>query len=417
MAVKIDEVKEKDINEAIKDFIESLKGDEDYQSKFLIYIQKKKEKIEKFIEVGKSPNSNQNQLIVLRRWNSYTPILPLDKDQELATTKGGGYFIVFENYGLVIDPGYNFIENFLNAGCKLDDIDAIFVTHAHDDHTVQLEAIFSLLYKRNKNLNGKEPKKIDLFMNLGSFKKFAGYFDLSKPEPNYYINRINVLNKHQLFQINNNIKLFTTEAKHHEMITENYALGLTFTLENEEKNVKKVIKFTSDTGWDSNIEKKNKSIGEEYDIHDIDILICHIGSLKENEMKYDLSKSLEENERTDSILYKYHLGIIGTVAEIHFWKPKITLVSEFGQELFAIRTKITERIQKEIKALVFAVDINFRLNIDNDKIRCFKSNEFKAPESIKYYMKDDGSIVFYDIESIPEEERLENFANKINIFV
>jgi glyoxylase-like metal-dependent hydrolase (beta-lactamase superfamily II) len=49
---------------------------------------------------------------------------------------GGGYYLRHDGYGIVIDPGYNFLQNFYEAGGRIFDIDAIVLTHAHNDHTM-----------------------------------------------------------------------------------------------------------------------------------------------------------------------------------------------------------------------------------------------------------------------------------------
>jgi len=184
------------LDKVIGEFINGIKNDDEFK-KDLNYIKEKEEELKKFIKEGKTKVSkNKNQLVVLRKWNSYTPVLPPKREDY--SSKGGGYFIRFDKIGIVVDPGYNFIENFLKSGFKLDDIDYIFISHAHNDHTVELEGIFSLLYKRNKEEKIKKVKKVNLYMNLGAFKKFSGYFDLSKPDEKSFIENIIILNKHQV---------------------------------------------------------------------------------------------------------------------------------------------------------------------------------------------------------------------------
>jgi len=81
---------------------------------------------------------------VLRRWNSFTPLV--------ADSKGGGYFLSLNNIGFVIDPGFDFIDNFRSAGHKFHEIDSVIISHAHDDHTAEFESIMNLTYRYNKLL-------------------------------------------------------------------------------------------------------------------------------------------------------------------------------------------------------------------------------------------------------------------------
>lgn len=401
--------KHKDLGQVISDFITDIKHDDKFKSSFE-YIMENEERIGRFIAEGKTHIEPLNQLIVLRKWNSYTPILPAREDY---ASKGGGYFLKFQDTGIVIDPGYNFIENFLKAGFKLDDIDHIFVSHAHNDHTVELEGIFSLLYKRNKD--SENPKKIKLHMNLGSFKKFSGYFDLSNPTKEFYIDNIVMLNRHQLFKLNDDIEVFTTQAQHHEMITSKYAIGFTFIF-NIGSDEKRVVKFTCDTGWNSEMEKQNQEQGEPFKIDKVDILVAHLGSMKEKELNYNVEKGLQENE---NVLYKDHLGLIGTVAAIHFWQPELTLISEFGEELNAIRHKISEKIGKFLNKKVSPVDINFRINLDDMNIMCFKTREFFEPEKIKVYYDEKTDLYFINEEQLTPTEKGElrgHLGKEIKVF-
>jgi hypothetical protein len=87
-------------------------------------------------------------------------------------------------------------------GFKVADIDAILITHAHNDHTVDFESILTLIYKYNdaiedsvkhdmkgedeirikhevENRLNEQGKKIDLFLNVGTFMKYSGWLKLS----------------------------------------------------------------------------------------------------------------------------------------------------------------------------------------------------------------------------------------------
>jgi hypothetical protein len=147
---------------------------------------KMKQNTEEFIKnvVGRSKilvESNgemQGTLSVLRRWNSFTPTLRSSINQ----SKGGGYFLRFyynnESFGIVIDPGYDFLENFFSQGFKIGDIDLVLVSHAHHDHTDNLAAILSLFHEMNgklgkyhhqKEVNKKNPT---LLLSLGVFEHY-----------------------------------------------------------------------------------------------------------------------------------------------------------------------------------------------------------------------------------------------------
>lgn len=97
------------------------------------------------------PGNDKFLFYVLRRWNSFTPIVPDLKDKD-RIYRGGGYFIWHNDKGTVIDPGFRFIRNFAEAGGRVADIDNIVITHAHNDHTADLESIFTVLYQHNATI-------------------------------------------------------------------------------------------------------------------------------------------------------------------------------------------------------------------------------------------------------------------------
>ncbi|MDP2183073.1 MAG: hypothetical protein Q8K99_10960 [Actinomycetota bacterium] len=87
-------------------------------------------------------------LCVLQRWNSYTPAM--------AASDGGGYFLYrtaedgLIDYGVVIDPGYGFVRNFLGEGFGICDVNMIVVTHDHPDHLDDFQALVNLALEASK---------------------------------------------------------------------------------------------------------------------------------------------------------------------------------------------------------------------------------------------------------------------------
>ena len=101
-----------------------------------------------------------NILRIMRKWNSSSPLF------SHGVSQGGGYFLTTKNHhgetkGIVIDPGYAFFDIFRDIGLGIADIDAIIITHDHDDHTDSVEGILSLLAKYNDH--NEKSKVIDIF--------------------------------------------------------------------------------------------------------------------------------------------------------------------------------------------------------------------------------------------------------------
>ena len=128
-------LKEKELDKKTDVLNEVINAFQEKKDDFFKNINDIESKFKKFVDSERSiPEDFFSFLSVLRKWNSYTPILPSEKGDN----KGGGYFLYHRGKGIVIDPGFNFIENFYQEGFKVADIDAVLITHAHNDHTVDL---------------------------------------------------------------------------------------------------------------------------------------------------------------------------------------------------------------------------------------------------------------------------------------
>lgn len=387
----------KDVNEAIKQVFFQLETDKD---EYINIVHKNEEEIQKFLREEKvtSPES-PSFLCILKKWNSFSPVIPSDLEK---ARKGGGYYLYCNKYGLVIDPGFNFIQNFLEQGFKLADINGILISHAHNDHSVELESICSLLNKKNKY--GEEKQQIDLFLNLGSFKKYAALFDLGQEGSPDYLGKIILLNAHQFYKINDDFCFVTTKTKHNEVITASYGLGFVFRCND------KLIRLTSDTGWSTKIEKENLEViertsetDEKFDLDSISVLITHVGTIKEREFEYDFNLSLEENEK-EHRFYENHLGLLGCICMIKKWKPNLTILSEFGEELNKLRIPLAKNLTKAMGTHVLPGDIGMVIDIDNELCFCQKSGTLTDYNDISIQLVNNQIIYIASSQLTNEEE-------------
>lgn len=374
---------EDNLKDVIKKVFDGLGTDKE---SYLASIRENSSKFEQFISPGKSIREGTfSFLSVLRKWNSYTPVLPTNGSH----ARGGGYFVYHKGIGITIDPGYNFVQNFFENNFKLDDIDVVIITHAHNDHTVELESIFSLLYKRNKQQSeATAHKKIDLYLNLGTFKKYAAYFDLSHKNYPNYIKNIVLIDSQNEYTIpkdvfESDLSIITTKTQHHEMITTSYALGFVLRCGN------KTIRFTGDTGWNEIIEKENARLLDFKQIDKVDILVPHLGSIEETEFNFNHTKTIQDNIQ-EGIFHEQHLGILGCICMIHNSRPDLVIFSEFGEELKAIRRSVVSKISEAISIPCLPGDIGLHVRLDDLSFFCFKSGEMKQLNEIEIYeVKDD----------------------------
>ncbi|NCN65025.1 MAG: MBL fold metallo-hydrolase [Candidatus Altiarchaeum hamiconexum] len=347
----------------------------DRKEKLFKYINEKENKFKNFVSAKKTITKDKNFVVVLRRWNSYTPALSSDIERR----KGGGYFLSWEGHGIVIDPGFNFIENFFANGFNISDIDAIFLSHSHLDHTSDFESLMTLIFESNDNLPLEEKKQIELFLNFSSLNKFANLMSLDKSA----VRKIYIIQPGITADLRDKYGfiLSPTKAKHRELWGDEYSVGLIFDLiETNDKKKKFKLGMTIDTGYTNEIGAQFK---------ECDILIAHIGSIKEKE--FDLNLNL--NER----LYKNHLGLIGTTKIIKDSSPKLAVISEFGEELGSLRVDISKAIEGVVKdrrcKRCIPGDIGMKISLPDIKIRCDMCSNEKG-EDVFVDMSEINAIYF-----------------------
>lgn len=341
-----------------------------------------------------------NKFVVLRRWQSFNPKIPRPRYKQVP---GGGYFLMWQGKGVIIDPGYNFIQNFYEEGFSIDDIDAIAITHSHPDHDDDLSTILTLLYERNdyyeKNSSQRDKKYIDLFLNEGSYRKYSSwlyapnslikniyllqntFWDRTEKEPkpittNYCMN----LDLRERYSF----ELEIVPSWHDEIIAKYSSVGLKFKLF-KDKSSAAIIGITGDTFAYSSIESFYE---------DCDIMVAHLGDIKireiisETGMNFKLPLELENicsdlkefkrliacldlgdisgNNIRELILetnkkmeegyeYKNHLGLRGLI-RLHRRmciygcaqdKKRIFVIGEFPEELGSYKQMVAQVLNRK----------------------------------------------------------------------
>ena len=355
--------------ESAKKHLKSVPLYENFGNNFDRFIEKKEEEEELInsylVRETKLPKDKYSLFLFLRRWNSYTPAIPRTRDMSV----GGGYFLWHANEGTVIDPGYKFLENFYEAGGTISDIHNVVVTHAHDDHNHQFEQLCTLFYKYNE-LCEKEKRedsklKIRFFLNAGAFKKFSGMIDLNDYG---YTDHLFVMSEGSTFNLSGDAKkkagkIHVLPAYHHELLSRDQAVGLYFDLTSPDEKNRHRILLTSDTGLfpqdlSGTDPKKPKNcdgspIYEKYksflDNNEVDLMVVHIGSIKKTE-RDGIGRSFDSLSNRHAICYPNHLGYIGTREVIQNIKPKVAVLSEWGEEMKNFRMPLCRDIYDSVNA-------------------------------------------------------------------
>jgi len=164
---------------------------------------------------------DKNYLLILKRFNSFTPALPRphkkqkgEKEEKgkIEDIRGGGYYLRWRGKGIAIDPGFDFIQNLASAKLAIGDIDAVVLTHGHNDHYIDLDPILSLLYEFNDLIQNKA-------QGLNAF--FMGYSEQAKGNHEqaleYFRNMLEINHSDRVGQIGVNFCLSQLGAKGEEV--------------------------------------------------------------------------------------------------------------------------------------------------------------------------------------------------------
>lgn len=340
-----------------------------------------------------------NLFSVLRRWNSSSPMImrtrklavslrdntrPEDlrhvydlrchAEQHLES-KGGGYFLRWNEYGIVIDPGIFFFENFLEF-YSINDINLIIITHDHPDHTMDLKSVFTLLNESMQEGQRRElmdfwidPSTCAEFYNeilklraieeVRANKELAEDVSPNKKKPRLIGNVYPFyrdLTRDQNSPNQENVRRIPEKGielraihnpRHHTIGHPNQSFGILIALhegsvrfppsDNGSTIPPMTLYVTGDGGYDGNatVEHVKQALSQirkiESDAVTLDILVAHVGSIHDGD--------LTDTERFDTGVYKTHLGMRGLVSLIDKLKPTTTIVSEFGEEMDTFRKR------------------------------------------------------------------------------
>ncbi len=419
--------------------------DQEKQQDYFKRMDLAKEQTDRFLTERSYFNPQSSFLLILRQWNSYTPVIPAEEEAD----RGGGYFFRHGGEGIVIDPGYDFIDNFYRAGGHLCDIDHIVVTHAHDDHTAELEALLMLLHQYNDHRKDN-PKRVSLYLSVGVQRKFAGLLNLRDAKTKRFVSLVWAgAGSEQRIPLNEKTTLYVLPAYHDDVITRDMSVGLGFVLQTTEGERK--IAFTGDSGlfprkcdtageplyYDK--EKKQpqldtdqgKALYEQYpkQFKNPDLLVAHIGSIKRQE--FEPPELIGEGKEMGTWYYPNHLGMLGTLTMLHQIKPKAAIISEFGSEMRGFHADLVNHIAQALherqeddqrrggtKSIVIPGDLTVAYDIANHKFLCHDNCKFMKPTELvcrlsrAYKSKLDRAAGRVNVEEISYEETVYLFSKR-----
>lgn len=158
----------------------------------------------------------------------------------------------------------------------------------------------------------------------------------------------------------------------------------------------------------------------------INLLVTHLGSVKKSEFEANYDEEL------DSVFYPNHLGIMGVVSCINALRPRLAVVSEFGEELRDFRESLMDVIAEAAEDLAKKVsreksgtrdaskvlpgDVPFIYDIATEKIHCIKTDEMQPYDRMTYYLPDGSMSFYYFLEESGKCKLPHRIQDKIKVF-
>lgn len=345
-----------------------------------------------------TPEKNSIHFLGLQRWNSTSPAQ--------GRSLGGGYLIYHTNergcinWGIAIDPGFDFVRNLFHAGFSLSDIDLVLLSHAHIDHLRDFESMVNLYLELDKRT--KDKRRAHVIMTLGVYHRLAHLIkssglrkylepyivDIEKELDDQYIDKTffmftagetnastspyrNALKPTFNYQETTNQQVITVKPiiAYHNDFTE-YSDSFGFIIEIKIKDFTYCFGYTGDTSWDPRIMDCYK---------ECDALLMHLGSLIDRE-KPDRRKfsHYSESEKCWELAkeknHPYFMGMLHFLTDIQKLgrkngKAPLILMSEFGEELRGrIRLDLVNRLNETYTYMqVLPVDVGLDVLLHADK--------------------------------------------------
>jgi tetratricopeptide (TPR) repeat protein len=262
---------------------------------------------------------------ILKGWGSAVPLLAGGQ----AACRGGGYFLKWRGTGLVVDPGFDFLKNFHDAGFHADEIQGVLVSHDHTDHNHDLRTLDDIKYELYKRMPDKRKRAYDVFRDTGTAHSVA--FDPPEAAHRQPLTELelSLWKKKAVKPLpigGNGQAPFTVRyfAAHHGLKD---ALGLRVEcLDAGSNEAVLAVGFSCDTGYFEDL------CSPEY-LGKCDILVAHISEPDAEE--YEDPEHLKKN----------HLGYRGAARLIQGCKPRLTVVCEFWAGVTDLRLDLVQGLR------------------------------------------------------------------------
>lgn len=289
----------------------------------------------------------------LRGWSSAVTLLEGGSECHWA---GGGYFLKWQGKGIVIDPGFDFIDNFHDAGYNAREVDAVLVSHNHSDHNYDLNSLDDLRYELHRRWTAlkADDREHDvskcLFVidedtaksfgdNKADHRGTALKFTAADCERERWIKKENGLP----------VTIEHFRAQHGTDVP--HAVGMRLILHGAKGQPDFILGYTGDTRYFETLPGHLKNC---------DVLLAHISMPDEKEYE------------DPTHFKKFHLGYNGLAELIQKAQPKIVLVGEFWAGLADIRIDLIKGLRRRMgeEISILPTGLGFHLHLPTLEVEC-----------------------------------------------
>lgn len=299
-----------------------------------------------------------NDFTVLRGWGSAVTLLEGSQNSQW---RGGGYLLHWRGHGVVIDPGFDFVDNLHDAGFHGTSIRAVVVSHNHPDHNYDLGGLDDLYYELHRREDSMQPALFVMDEDTGRL------FPDNSPKHRGSACKM-TRSDHERRRWQGGMKEnlpFTIEhfpVFHGSDVP--HALGLRFRLHAENPQEEDlVIGYTGDAKFTPELVEH---------LRGVDILIAHVSQPDEREFN------------DPEFLKDIHLGYNGVTKLVKEIKPKLTLVGEFWAGLADLRLDLVAGIrQRSGVPTVLPACLGLRLRLPEMTVRCTRCQKQTPADKLK----------------------------------
>jgi Tfp pilus assembly protein PilF/ribonuclease BN (tRNA processing enzyme) len=296
------------------------------------------------------PDSGRDDtLSVLRGWSSAVTLLEGPERH----WRGGGYFLKWRGFGIVIDPGFDFLRNFHDAGYHGREINAVLISHNHPDHNSDLKDIDDLRYEvfKRSGAPGKAAARAYTLV-CDQDTEASTKFNITKPQHRYativfadgFPQPIDLRTAPWSIPV----RVIPFKVNHGEDVPR--AMGMVLELLNEKGGTALRIGYTGDTAYFEDLSKHLSSC---------DVLIAHPSQ-----------PSIEELQDPKK-LKEIHLGYRGTARLLNETQPKLALIGEFWAGFADLRIALVKGLrQRSGVEAVFPAGLALHLKLPSLEIQC-----------------------------------------------